>query len=161
MKKLSKLLPIIKFIFPALNKRGICVSEVGAVPLPAGCYLLSPSFCFSCELSPAATSGLHLFIWASQILGFYYPACGLCMVQAGCLCPAGHRRELTAQSTGDLLARYFKGLITLCASEFWLGAPVLCVRCVTGRPAAEWTSGLGSSGRCCPESGLASLCPPP
>lgn len=64
------------------------------------------------------------------------------MVQAGCLCPAGHRREPTALSTRDLLARYFKGLITLYASEFWLGAPVLCVRCATGSPAAEGTSGV-------------------
>lgn len=115
------------------------------------CYLLSPSFCFSCELSIAATSsGLNLFTWASQILGFYYPACGLCIVQVGCLCPARHRREPTSQSTGALLARCFKGLITSCASEFWLKAPVLCVRCISGSPAAEWTSGLGSSGQVLP-----------
>lgn len=117
------------------------------------CYLLPPSFCFSCEILIAATSsGLHLFTWATQILGFFLPSLWF---MAGWVCPARHRKEPTAQSTGDLLARYFKGSIALCASEFQLGAPVLCVRCIMyyRQPSSRVNiRGLGSSGRCCPES---------
>lgn len=114
----------------------MCVWGGSSVLLPAVTKLLFHLWI----LRAAASCRLHLFTWATQILGFYYPAGGLCLVQTGCLCPARHSREPTAQSTGELLARYFEGLITSSASEFQLGAPVWCVRCAVGSPAAEWTS---------------------
>lgn len=93
MRKWSKLLATMRFIFPALKKKGGRVSGLGDVPPPAcsASLPLSPRFCSSCKLlvavtllsGPETSSGLHLFIWAAQILGFYCPACGSHTVEAG------------------------------------------------------------------------------
>lgn len=66
------------------------MSGVGDVPLPARSVPLPAVIELSFQLSvavtllsgPATSSELHLFVEATQILGFYYPACGLCIVAA-------------------------------------------------------------------------------
>jgi len=80
-----------KFIFPALNKKGGRVCGVGDVPLPARRVLLpavmQPSFQLQAPhavtLLPwaAAPSGLHLLIGVTCILELYY---GSWAAQAEC-----------------------------------------------------------------------------
>lgn len=152
MRKWSKLLAAMRFIFPALRKKGGRVSGLGDVPPPArsASLPLSPRFCSSCKLlvavtllsGPETSSGLHLFIWAAQILGFYCPACSSHTVEAGrhTQCQAQQGTELP-RTTGRFLTHSVELQCPQGHEDCSLVLGVKCMKCIQGSPAAGWKAG--------------------
>lgn len=152
MRKWSKLLAAMRFIFPALRKKGGRVSGLGDVPPPArsASLPLSPHFCSSCKLlvavtllsGPETSSGLHLFIWAAQILGFYCPACSSHTVEAGrhTQCQAQQGTELP-RTTGRFLTHSVELQCPQGHEDCSLVLGVKCMKCIQGSPAAGWKAG--------------------
>lgn len=155
MKKLSKLLPIIKFIFPALNKRGEHVSGMRAMPLPARSVL------------PAVTK-LLFQLWTFHSSNFFWVAfIYLSHTNPGVLLPnlwfmhssAGHRRDWLPKALGTPCPAILKGDNLTCIRILAWRPSFLCQMYYRQPRSRVNITGLDFSGRCCPESGPASICP--